>query len=376
MGSFRLGSILGFEIRIDYSWFVIVLLILWTLSFGVFPVAYPGLPRGVYLAMGAAGTILFFMSLLGHELSHSLVARGKGIPVEGITLFIFGGMARTRMEAESPGDEFVIAGVGPLTSVALGGLFALLAWAGERAQVSVAFTGVAAYLAEINVALAVFNLLPGFPLDGGRLLRSALWKFTGNLERATRWATNGGMWIGYAVAAFGIYQVFAGNLTGGMWLVFIGWFLRNAAMASYRQFRLQSALEDVPARDLMTRAPETVPASLSLRDLVSSRFLHRRFQGYPVTDPEGHAAGIVTLHQVRDVPEAEWDRRTVADVMTPADALVVRPEDSMITVLERMQTSPAHRVLVTRDGVVEGIVTPSDVAGWLKRAREFKRQSG
>ncbi|MBX6364895.1 MAG: site-2 protease family protein [Gemmatimonadetes bacterium] len=376
MGSFRLGSILGFEIRIDYSWFVIVLLILWTLSQGVFPVAYPGLARGIYLAMGAAGTVLFFMSLLGHELSHSLVARGKGIPVEGITLFIFGGMARTRMEAESPGDEFVIAGVGPLTSVALGGLFALLAWAGAQAQVSVAWTGVAAYLAEINIALAVFNLLPGFPLDGGRLFRSALWKLTGSLERATRWATNGGIWIGYAIVAFGIFQVFAGNLTGGMWMVFIGWFLRNAAMTSYRQFRLQAVLEDVPARDLMTRAPETVPGDLSLRDLVATRFLRRRFQGYPVTDAAGHAVGIVTLHQVREVPEDEWDRRTVADIMAPADGLLVRPEDSMVTVLERMQASPTRRVLVARDGVVEGIVTPSDVAGWLRREREFKRQSG
>lgn len=376
MGSFRLGSVLGFEIRIDYSWFVIVLLILWTLSQGVFPLAYPGLGRGIYLAMGAAGTVLFFMSLLGHELSHSLVARGKGIPVEGITLFIFGGMARTRMEAESPGDEFVIAGVGPLTSVALGGLFALLAWAGARAQLSVAWTGVAAYLAEINIALAVFNLLPGFPLDGGRLFRSALWKLTGSLERATRWATNGGIWIGYAIVAFGIFQVFAGNLTGGMWMVFIGWFLRNAAMTSYRQFRLQAVLEDVPARDLMTRAPETVPEDLSLRELVATRFLRRRFQGYPVTDAAGHAVGIVTLHQVREVPEDEWDRRTVADVMAPADGLLVRPEDSMVTVLERMQASPTRRVLVARDGVVEGIVTPSDVAGWLRREREFKRQSG
>lgn len=273
MGDFRLGSILGFEIRIDFSWFIIFFLILWTFTAGVFPLNYPGLSTGTYIGMGVAGTLLFFASLVTHELSHSLIARTKGIPVEGITLFVFGGMARTRMEAEDPGDEFVIAGIGPVASIGIGILFGLIWWVGTGAGWSVAITGVAQYLAFLNVLLAVFNLLPGFPLDGGRLFRSAVWKVTGDLTKATRWASTGGKWLGYLLVGFGIWQAFQANVLGGLWLVFIGWFLRNAAVASYQQHVLRTVLEHVPARDAMSRNPETVAPDLTLQQLVDDYFL-------------------------------------------------------------------------------------------------------
>ncbi len=374
MRSFRLGSVLGIEIRIDVSWFVIFFLILWTFSQGVFPAEYPGMAAWVYLAMGLLGALLFFSSLLAHELSHSVVARRRGIPVEGITLFIFGGMARTRMESRSPGEELAIAGVGPLSSVIIGLVFGAVWWVGTRLGWTPAVTGVAEYLGFLNVMLAVFNLLPGFPLDGGRLLRSAVWKATGNLGKATRVATLGGTVLGYLLIAYGIWQAFRGEILDGLWLALIGWFVRNAARSSYRQFAVVHALEAVPASEAMTRWPETVPPEMTLQQLVAERFLHRRFESYPVVSADGRVLGVVSLPQVRAVPEDEWRARTVGDVMTPAQpALEVGPDENMGRVLDKLQTSVVGRLLVIRDGRLEGIITPADVAGWLKRQQQLKR---
>nr|PZN90584.1 MAG: site-2 protease family protein [bacterium] len=371
MGDFRLGSVLGFEIRIDFSWFIIFALILWSFSFGIFPTSFPGLGAATYIAMGVAGTLLFFASLLAHELSHSVVARSKGIPVEGITLFIFGGMARTRLEAEEPGDEFYIAVVGPVSSIVIGLLFGLVWWVGRRADWSVAVTGVAGYLGMLNIALAVFNLLPGFPLDGGRLFRSLVWKITGDVTRATRIASNGGKWLGYVLVFLGILQAFAGNVLGGLWLVFIGWFLRNAAITSYEQHLIRMVLEGVRAAETMTRNPETVPSHLTVQELVDDYFMRRRYQAFPVVD-DGYPVGIVTINQVKELPREEWPVRTVGSIMAPAqDGVTVRPEERMTSVLEKMEASGLRRVLVTRDGRLEGIITATDVAAWLDRVRQL-----
>jgi Zn-dependent protease/CBS domain-containing protein len=371
MQSFRLGSIFGFEIRIDLSWFIIFFLILWTLTASVFPDNYPGLAQGTYIAMGVAGTLLFFASLLAHELSHSIVARGKGIPVEGITLFVFGGMSRTRMEAETPGDEFQIAGVGPLVSLVLAGLFGLLWWIGTNAGWPVPVNAVTAYLALINLFLAIFNLLPGFPLDGGRLFRSIVWKVTNNLTKATRIASWGGKFLGYLLIGLGIFQIFGANILGGFWLILIGWFLNNAAELSYQEQLIRTGLEGVRAREVMTPNPETVPSDLILQQLVDEYFLHRRYQAFPVT--ENHQlVGIITLNQVKDVPRDEWNRQTVKDTMTPVEkGAVVRPEEQMSQVLQKMQESGARRVLVARNGQLQGIITANDVANWLRRKRDL-----
>ncbi len=374
MRSFRLGSVLGIEIRIDVSWFVIFFLILWTFSQGVFPAEFPGLARPAYLAMGLVGALLFFSSLLAHELSHSIVARHRGIPVEGITLFIFGGMARTRMESRSPGEELAIAGVGPLSSVIIGVLFGAVWWVGTRLGWTPAVTGVAEYLGFLNVMLAVFNLLPGFPLDGGRLLRSLVWKVTGNLQRATRIATLAGTGLGYLVIAYGLFQAYRGEYLDGLWLALIGWFVRNAARSSYRQFAVVHALDAVPASEAMTRWPETVPPEMTLQQLVAERFLSQRFEAYPVVAHDGRVLGLITLAQVRAVPESQWGGRTVGQVMAAAQpALAVTPEESLGHVLDKLQASAVGRLLVVRDGRLEGIITPADVAGWLKRAQQLKR---
>ena len=374
MQGFRLGSIFGFEIRVDLSWFLIFFLILWSLTASLFPANYPQLPEATYLLMGIVGTLLFFASLVAHELAHSLVAKAKGIPVEGITLFVFGGMARTRMDAETPGDEFQIAVVGPLLSLVLAGLFALIWWLGRHAGWTVAVTGVARYLSSINLVLAIFNLLPGFPLDGGRLFRSVIWKATGDLEKATRIASWGGQFFAYLIIALGFVQLFAGNLLGGLWLVLIGWFLANAAEMSYQQHLIHTGLKGVPAKEVMMRSPETVTSDLTLQILVDDYFLHRRYQAFPVTQ-NGDLVGIISLNQVKETPRENWQKQTVAETMTPiSDTVAVRPETPMTQVLQKMEDSGMRRVLVTRDDQLQGIITGGDVSNWLRRMRELKRK--
>ncbi|NDJ22391.1 CBS domain-containing protein [Nostoc sp. B(2019)] len=376
MQGFRVGSIFGFEIRIDLSWLLIVFLVLWTLSVGLFPANYPGLSNATYFGMGLVATLLFFASLLAHELSHSFVARSKGIPVEGITLFIFGGVSRTRMEAENPGDEFQIAIIGPLTSVLLAAFFGLIWFVGKNAGWSIVVTGVASYLASINLILAIFNMLPGFPLDGGRVFRSIIWKYTGNKKKATQIASSGGKWLAYLLIALGFWELFGSALLGGLWLILIGWFLYNAAEASYEEILVRTTLEGVKAREIMTPYPETVNADLTLQDLVDKYFLSRRYQSFPVTQ-DSHPVGIITLNQVKDVPREEWVYRTVKDTMISTDqGITARPEEEMSHVLEKMQESGVRRVLVTQNSSLKGIITANDVASWLQRQRDLGKQMG
>jgi Zn-dependent protease/CBS domain-containing protein len=367
MGGFRLGSVLGFEIRIDYSWFIIFFLILWTFTFGVFPAAVPGLGLGAYLVMGGLGTILFFASLVAHEVAHSVVARRRGVPVEGITLFVFGGMAHTRMEAETPGDEFAIAGIGPVASLAIAGLFGLISMAAAGAGWHPGVGAVARYLAFINVALAVFNLLPGFPLDGGRLFRAAAWRYTGDLRLATRWSSNGGKVVGYLLMVLGLLQAFAGAIIGGLWFLFIGWFVRTAADAGFRQHVVRESLEGVAARRLMTPDPHSVPEATTIAEFVQDFILEGRHRAYPVVR-DGRPLGLVTLDRVRAAPRDEWETLTVTGVMRALDEeMVVTPDERMTTVLERFGGADRGRLLVVEDGELVGIITRSDLARWVER---------
>jgi Zn-dependent protease len=260
----RIARFFGFEVRLDLSWFVVFFLVLWTFAQAVFPARVPGYDTAVYGAMAFAGAVLFFGSVLLHELAHSAMARARGITVEGITLFIFGGMARLKSDPENPKDEFLITVVGPLSSAAIGLALLAFAKAGARWGVPEPVTGVADFLAIVNFWLAAFNLIPGFPLDGGRLFRSLAWYITKDLRKATRWASYTGRGLGFVMIGGGIVQLlFQGDLVGGMWLIFIGWFLAQAAEASYRQLILRRILEGVQAHEAMTRTPETVPPELT-----------------------------------------------------------------------------------------------------------------
>lgn len=372
MGGFRLGSILGFEIRIDASWFIIFFLLFWTLSVGLFPQQHPELSDSAHYVMGFSATILFFASLLAHELSHSVVAKAKGIPVEGITLFIFGGMAHTRMEAENPGDELAIAGIGPVASIVIGGIFGVIAWLGNQAGWSEAVVGPAVYLAWINLILAGFNLLPGFPLDGGRLFRALAWKVTGNVTKATRWASAGGQILAWLLIGLGALQLLGGGALGGLWLIFIGWFLRTAAQASLRAHLLRAVFSGVPARELMTPEPATVRGGLTVQEAVDRNFLSHRYQCYPVlNDADSEVMGLVTLEQVREVERDAWDRTRIQDVMTPLGEVEVAPDTPMTEVLDRMRDG-RQRVLVTRNGELLGVISAGDVARWVQLEKELE----
>jgi len=364
----RLGAISGFEISLDYSWFIIFFLILASFTGVVFPPAAPGLEQFDYLLMGLAGAIIFFLSLLLHELAHAFAARGKGIEVEGITLFIFGGMARTSREASTPGDEFIIAVVGPLASFAIAALCYAAATAGAAVGLGLGFVVVAEYLGFLNLILAVFNLLPGFPLDGGRLFRATVWQMTGSFRTATRIAAGGGRLLGWTLIAMGVLILLrGGGFIGGLWLVFIGWFLGHAARSSYEQVLLLEMMRPLTAGEAMTANPETVPPDLPLEALVHDRFLRKPYSSFPVTE-DGVVLGLVTLGQVKRLPRERWKESLVSDIMSPLEeTILLAPETPMTLVLERMRDAETRRVLVARDWELMGIISSSDVARWLDR---------
>jgi Zn-dependent protease/CBS domain-containing protein len=374
---FRLGKVLGFEIRVDLSWFVIFFLVFWSLSEGVFPDEYAGLGRLTYLTMGLVGTLLFFASLLAHELSHAVVSRRKGIPVEGITLFIFGGMALTRREPDSAKDELLIAGVGPLASLVLAACFELLSRLAPGLGFGVPVVGVADYLAFINAALAIFNLMPGFPMDGGRVFRAIAWSLTRDRMKATRWAVTGGRAFGTALMVIGAVQALAGSALGGLWLVFIGWFLRSLAGSSLQQQAMRDVLRRFVASDLMSPRPEVVPAHLPVAALVQDHFMQLRYGSYPVMEGD-RLAGLVTLEGVKRIPRSEWGSRTAADAMRPlAECAVVAPHASLELALEEMGRGGVEgRALVVDRGHLVGIISASDVTRWLHRLQLMEHLVG
>jgi len=364
----RLGAVSGFEVTLDYSWFILFFLILSTFTGGIFPAQAPGLSRPEYFLMGLTGTFLFFGSLLLHELAHAFMARRKGLEIEGITLFIFGGMARVKRDAESPGDEFLIAGVGPLASFLLAGIFSGLARIGGAFELGLGATVLLEYLGFLNLVLALFNLFPGFPLDGGRLLRAVVWRVTGSLRKATQIATLSGRLLGWGIVGLGVFSiVVGGGFVGGLWLVFIGWFLTHAARSSYQQLLLVEMMGPLTAREVMSPDPESVPPDLPVGDLVHDYFLRRPYNSFPVID-DGVVVGLVTLGQVKQIPREAWDEFVVGGIMSPlVDTILVAPETPMPQVLERMRETNTRRVLVAREWELMGIISASDVARWLDR---------
>jgi Zn-dependent protease/CBS domain-containing protein len=367
--SVSLGRILGIEVRVDPSWLVVAFLFGWSF-YAQFLQVFPTLDPGANLLLSAVSVAVFFASVLLHEISHSVMAQRLGIPVEGITLFLFGGVTKTRMEASKPRDEFLIAVVGPVSSLAI----AAVIWALVNSMSSLLAAPVLyalGYLGWLNLALGLFNLLPGFPLDGGRVLRSILWQTGGSLPSATRKAARVGKSIAVLMVGFGLLSVFLGDL-GGLWMAAIGWFLFQAAVAVDQDVVLKALLRELKARDLMSPNLITIPWDATIREAVDGYFLRYDHSAFPVVGRD--QPGLITLRAVRQIPNDQWEVREVWTATTSLDdACTVGPDTPMDKVMEKLreQEGEQDRVLVVDGDRILGIITPRDILRWVRRSEEL-----
>jgi Zn-dependent protease/CBS domain-containing protein len=364
--TFQLGRIAGIRIGVNWSWLIVFALIVWSLADGVFPSQNPGLSDGEYIAMAIAAALLFFISLLLHELGHALQAKRDGVEIEGINLWLFGGVAQFKGGFPSAGAEFRIAVAGPLVSLALGALFVLLAGV---AGLPSALDGVVAWLGYTNLILLVFNLLPALPLDGGRILRSALWQARGDLRWATAVAAGIGRGFGFLLIWAGILMfIFQGSFSGA-WLAFIGWFLLQAASAEARYVATQQALAGLRVGDLMARDPVTVDADLSLGQFMDDVARSRRYTTYPVLD-NGRPVGLLAFRSVAGVPRDKWDGHRVRETMMSREEVPILTEDEpAIDALLKLSSSDVNRGLVVDDGRLAGLLSITDLARALEVGR-------
>ena len=366
--TFRLGRFAGVDIGVHWSVLITFGLLTWILSANRFPATYPGNPPWAYVVAGVCAAVVFLLGLLAHEVSHAIVAMRNGLSVEGITLWVFGGMARLRGEALTPGAELRIAGIGPLVSlligVGFGAVAAMLASAGHTGLV----VGTFAWLAGINIVLAVFNVLPAAPLDGGRLLRAALWKWRGDRTWAAITAARAGRVLGLLLIFLGSWQFLGGATIGALWLALIGWFLFGAAAAEEQQARLGSALGDVRVADIMSPQPETAPADLTVAELIDRHLWTSRHSAFPLVD-DGRPVGLVTLNRIKRVPPDRRATTTLRDISCARDELTLAsPTEPVTDLLPRLNQCADGRALVVSDDQLVGIVSPSDVSRAVQRA--------
>jgi Zn-dependent protease/CBS domain-containing protein len=352
--SLRLGKFKGIPIGAHYTWLIAFVLIT-VLLIHHYSVQYPNWTSETRWVMGLITSMLFFLSIIGHELAHSLVALAKGIPVRSITLFVFGGISQIAQEAATASAEFQIAIVGPLSSLLIAGVFMLLALLVDTLSSPLAESF--RWLGYINFMLAVFNLIPGFPLDGGRVLRSLLWWRKSDFEAATRVAANIGKAISYGFILWGIWQVFQNRVIDGLWIAFIGWFLLNAAQANVMQLTLHDALAGLLAKSLMTQDCATVLPSVPLSEFVHDYLLKTGRRCYVVTEGS-HVFGLITSREVSAVPRSEWETTAVAAAMLPFEKLKwVQPDESAISVMEKMNAETVNQLPVIDGRRLVGIIS-------------------
>jgi len=367
----RLFNIFGFEIKIDISWLILAALVTWSLASGLFPEYYKDLSSASYWWMGAAGAAGLFISIIFHELAHSLVARNYGVSMKGITLFIFGGVAEMEDDPPNPRAEFFMAIVGPLSSAAISLFLFLIIFGGEERGWPVTINGVLAYLAWLNIVLAVFNLVPAFPLDGGRVLRSALWSWKKNLRWATAIAAKVGSGLGITLIILGVISLFMGNFVGGLWWFMIGLFIRSAAQRSYQQLLARGLFHAKKVKDLMVKNPLTVPRSISLTEFVNEYVYKHHFQMYPVLS-FGRLTGCISVNQVAVIPREEWSTQTVGAIALPCnEGTTVGPEEDANKALGVMNRTGNSRLMVVDGDQLVGIIALKDMLTLLSLKMEL-----
>ena len=369
--SIKLFKVFGIEIRLDYSWFIIFALFAYYFGFDYFPRVLSGLNEGLLALITIITVILFFTSVLIHEMSHSLVARRRGTSVKRITLFIFGGMAEIEKEPETPYSEFVMAIAGPTASFVMGIIFGVI-WiftvniAPIREPVK--------YLAIINIVLGVFNMLPGYPLDGGRVLRSIVWRVTGNLERSTFIASTVGRVIGFMIIAVGVFFILTGNFLNGVWLAFIGWFLQSSAQRGYRQLIFETSIKGIKVGDVMNENIVNVTKDITIQDLVDDYFMKYRFGRFPVIEDEKtqRFIGVISLHDIKGVSKEEWAEVKIGDIVkTVSESEKVNMSMEISDAIKKMGKNNLGHLVIMSGGRLRGIITKSDVMRFIKIRSEF-----
>jgi Zn-dependent protease len=364
-GSIQIGKIFGIPFRVDYSWFLIFIFITLMLSLYTFPTDWP---EGARWGIGIATSVLFFASVVAHELSHSLVGIRYGIPVKSITLFLFGGVAHISKEASSPGTELKMALAGPLCSLALCGIFLGISYLSRGSEYVSDMTW---YLGTINGILAAFNMVPGFPLDGGRVLRAVVWRIRGDFMRATRIATQAGYVVSYVFIGGGVVLL-AQSYLDGLWLIFLGFFLNNATRMTYRQTALREALKGHTAKDIMVSDFPRIPSTITIRELVQRVMPTTSSPGFSVGDGD-KVDGVLTWEQVKRVPRRYWDTATAAQTMTPTDRIkVVRPGDDALQILEVMEQGNIDLVTVVSEARVIGMIPRQNLLLFAQRLQELR----
>lgn len=384
MNGFKIGKIFNINIHIDWSWLLIFGLVTWSLA-STFGQMHSGWTTAMQWGLAVIAALLFFLSVLAHELAHSLVAQSQGVPVHNITLFMFGGVSNIQKEPASPLNELLVAIVGPLTSFLLGGLFLILG-TGALTLSNVSITNmndllsqlgptntILLWLGSVNILVGLFNMIPGFPLDGGRIVRSILWGLTDNLKKATRWAS----WLGQGVAwllifagmsmIFGIQiPILGSGFINGVWLIFIGWFLQNAAVQSYRKVMIQDVLENIPVKKIMTTDVPAVAANVSVADFVENYLMPSDNRAFIVYEDE-NMIGMVTLDDARKLPSESRETTKVSDVMTPSEKMiVVAPDEEVTDAFDRLQMKDIRQLPVVAGDKIVGLLRRKDIVRWLQ----------
>lgn len=371
-GGVPLGRFFGIPVKLHWSWFIVFILVTYALAEWYFPDEYGGWNTATYWGIGAATSILFFSSVLAHELAHSRVAQAAGIPVNAITLFIFGGVSQLAREPGKPRVEFRMAIAGPVTSIVVGGIFWAVYFATKDSVEPL--SGLAFWLGYINLFLAAFNLIPGFPLDGGRVLRSIVWWRSGNLRRATWIAAIIGRGFGYLFIFGGIFLIILSpreNLYSGLWIAAIGWILENAAVSSYRQVALQDQLRGHKISEIMTRDCPVVSPELTVEALVNQYILTSGRRCFPVVE-DGQGLGLVTMHNVKVVPREAWHKRTVREVMTPMDKLKrIGPDEDISAAMQLLTDEGVNQLPVVENNRIIGMVARENLLAFVRTRAEL-----